>query len=131
VVTCVKMLLDDAARGLAQTDAQPQATRLTLPWGDQTIDYTPPWQRRTYGELFEQYVGAPMDDADAVRGAAEQHGLVAAGKHPDVLVHHLFEEKVEKHLIGPVFVHDYPASLCPLTKRKKGQPHIAERFELY
>jgi lysyl-tRNA synthetase class 2 len=30
-----------------------------------------------------------------------------------------------------VFVIDYPASICPLTKRKAGQPHVAERFELY
>ena len=35
------------------------------------------------------------------------------------------------HLTGPVFVHDYPAALCPLTKRKRGNPAIAERFELY
>ena len=48
-----------------------------------------------------------------------------------MLVHHLFEVKVEQHLQGPVFVHDYPASLCPLTKRKRGNAAIAERFELY
>jgi len=30
-----------------------------------------------------------------------------------------------------VFVYDYPASLCPLTKRKRENPAIAERFELY
>ena len=32
---------------------------------------------------------------------------------------------------GPVFVYDYPSSLCPLTKRKKSDPSIAERFELF
>jgi lysyl-tRNA synthetase class 2 len=26
---------------------------------------------------------------------------------------------------------DYPASICPLTKRKSDQPEIAERFELF
>ena len=26
----------------------------------------------------------------------------------------------KQHLVGPVFVYDYPASLCPLTKRKRG-----------
>jgi lysyl-tRNA synthetase, class II len=30
-----------------------------------------------------------------------------------------------------VFVIDYPAAICPLTKRKRDQPHVAERFELY
>ena len=31
----------------------------------------------------------------------------------------------------PVFLYDYPAALCPLTKRKRDEPAIAERFELY
>src|SRR5262249_554529 len=37
---------------------------------------------------------------------------------------------VEHKLAGPVFVTDYPASVCPLTKRKRDNPAIAERFEL-
>jgi lysyl-tRNA synthetase class 2 len=72
-----------------------------------------------------------MDDTPAVHKAAESMGYPTAGKHPDVVVHFLFEAKVEEHLEGMVFVYDYPASLCPLTKRKRGQPHLAERFELY
>ena len=43
----------------------------------------------------------------------------------------VFEEKVEDALKGPIFVLDYPASICPLTKRKRGRPEIAERFELF
>jgi lysyl-tRNA synthetase class 2 len=66
-----------------------------------------------------------------VRQTAEQTGFPAAGKHHDVLVHHLFEERVEDKLTGPVFVYDYPAALCPLTKRKRDNPAVAERFELY
>ena len=48
-----------------------------------------------------------------------------------MLVHELFEEVVEDKLQGPVFVYDYPAALCPLTKRKRDNPKVAERFELY
>ena len=57
-----------------------------------------------------------------------------AGKHPDVVVHHVFEHVVEPVLAAetqPVFVYDYPAALCPLTKRKADNPAVAERFELY
>jgi lysyl-tRNA synthetase class 2 len=70
-------------------------------------------------------------DTAAVLQKAEAIGFPTANKHPDVVVHHLFETFVEDKLVGPVFVYDYPASLCPLTKRKRGQPDIAERFELY
>jgi lysyl-tRNA synthetase, class II len=102
-----------------------------LPYGEHTIDFTPPWQRARYGDLFRQYVGVAMDDEEGVRRAADATGFPTAGKHPDVLVHHLFEEKVESHLSGPVFVYDYPACLCPLTKRRRDNPNLAERFELY
>jgi lysyl-tRNA synthetase class 2 len=102
-----------------------------LSYGDATVDFTPPWQRKTYAELFEQYVGVPVADTAAVLQKAEAIGFPTANKHPDVVVHHLFETFVEDKLTGPVFVYDYPASLCPLTKRKRGQPDIAERFELY
>ncbi len=102
-----------------------------IPYGDATIDFSPPWQRASYAELFAKHVGAAMSDTAGVCKAAEKTGFPTANKHHDVIVHHLFEELVEEHLVGPVFVYDYPASLCPLTKRKRGEPNIAERFELY
>ena len=104
---------------------------MQLPYGEHTIDFTPPWQRKSYAELFEQHVGVPMTDINGIRRVAEQGGFPTAGKDPAVLVHHLFEEHVEDKLLGPVFVYDYPAPLCPLTKRKRDNPAIAERFELY
>ncbi len=103
-----------------------------LPYGDAVVDYTPPWQRKSYGELFAQHVGVPLyGDDDALRRKAEAGGFPAAGKDLDVVRHHLFETHVEGNLAGPVFVYDYPAKLCPLTKRKRGNPDLAERFELY
>ncbi len=102
-----------------------------LPYGDKLIDFAPPWQRKKYADLFREHVGVAMGDEAGVRRAAESIGLNPAGKHHDVLVHHVFEEKVESKLTGPVFVHDYPAAMCPLTKRKRENPNIAERFELY
>ena len=52
-------------------------------------------------------------------------------KHPDVLLNDVFEATVEDRLEVPTFVYDYPASICPLTKRKTSDPSIAERFELF
>lgn len=105
--------------------------RLQRPFGDLTIDFTPPFQRRTYAELFQQCTGVDPNDATAVAGVAASLGIDSAGKHPDVVKNEVFEEKVEDSLTGPIFVIDYPASICPLTKRKTGQPEIAERFELF
>jgi lysyl-tRNA synthetase class 2 len=96
-----------------------------------TIDFTPPFRRASYAELFHQATGVdPADDASVIE-FAQQIGLEPKGKHPDVIRNEIFEEKVEDLLAGPIFVIDYPASICPLTKRKRGNPAIAERFELF
>jgi lysyl-tRNA synthetase class 2 len=111
------------------------------PWGDKVVNFSPPFQRAKYGDLFAEHVGVNMLDRAAVRAkAAEFHVPTAlkdekAGtsveKEHDVLVNDLFSEVVEPKLVGPVFVYDYPAEICPLTKRKRDEPNIAERFELY
>ena len=103
----------------------------TLPWADKTIDFTPPFQRRTYNELFKECTGLDATDAAGIKKYAEKIGLETAGKHPDVIKSEVFEEKVEDALVGPIFVTDYPAAICPLTKRKKSDPSVAERFELF
>ncbi len=103
----------------------------TRPWGESTVDFTPPWPRRTYAELFQQHAGVVMSDREAVRAKAESIGLETSGKDHDVIVSEVFEELVEDSLTGPVFVIDYPAAICPLTKRKADDPSVAERFELF
>jgi lysyl-tRNA synthetase, class II len=102
-----------------------------LPWGEKQIDFTPPFVRRTYNELFQEHTGVAPDDVAAVKAYAAGLGLETAGKHPDVVKNEVFEARVEDALVGPVFVLDYPASICPLTKRKRENPQVAERFELF
>jgi lysyl-tRNA synthetase class 2 len=102
-----------------------------LQWGDREVNLEPPFQRASYAELFERHVGIRMDQTDQLAATAQARGINPAGKHPDVLIHELFEACVEEALVGPIFVYDYPASLCPLTRRKRDNPALAERFELY
>lgn len=102
-----------------------------LQWGDKTIDFTPPFARKTYDELFAEHTGLQPDDAAGIAKLAEKLGFNTVGKHPDVVKSFVFEEKVEEALQQPTFVIDYPASLCPLTKRKTSNPAVAERFELF
>jgi lysyl-tRNA synthetase class 2 len=97
----------------------------------QTIDFTPPFKRATYAELFQQATGVDSTDDAKVIELAKSLRLDTDGKHTDVIRNEVFEEKVEDTLDGPIFVIDYPASICPLTKRKRDNPAIAERFELF
>lgn len=102
-----------------------------LPWGDDTIDFTPPFQRRSYDDLFAENTGIDPSNPDEIVKLGKELHLDVEGKHSDVIKNEIFEEKVEDALIGPIFVTDYPASICPLTKRKADNPNIAERFELF
>lgn len=102
-----------------------------LQWGDATIDFTPPFARKTYDELFLEHTGVDPHDSERVSKLAREIGFETAGKHPDVIKSEVFEEKVEDALVGPIFVYDYPSSICPLTKRKTGKPEVAERFEMF
>ncbi|ASV75845.1 Lysyl-tRNA synthetase (class II) [Thermogutta terrifontis] len=104
---------------------------LRLPWGEGVIDFTPPFQRKTYDELLAEHTGVNPSDPSSISQFAQSHGIEVRGKHPDVIKNEVFEEFVQPKLIGPIFVLDYPASICPLTKRKRGNPAIAERFELF
>jgi lysyl-tRNA synthetase class 2 len=105
--------------------------KLVRTWDGTEVDFTPPWPRKSYAELFHEHVGIEMHAFEAVREAAVARGISVLGKEDVVIVGELFETAVEPNLAGPVFVIDYPAPLCPLTKRKAGRPEIAERFELF
>lgn len=104
---------------------------LKIRWNGLDIDFTPPFARRTYAELFQEHAGVDPKDEAGVLQLAQSLGIDTQGVHLDVVRNKIFEVKVEDALIGPVFVYDYPASICPLTKRKVGEPEIAERFELF
>jgi lysyl-tRNA synthetase, class II len=104
---------------------------LKLPWGEAILDFTPPFARKTYDELFHEHTGIAPDDEMQIRQLAGEIGFETAGKHADVVKSFVFEERVEDKLKGPMFVLDYPASICPLTKRKRTNTSVAERFELF
>ncbi len=98
-------------------------------------------------ELLQEHAGVDPSDAEAVLAKAKSLGIYqelpkkAAGDasaeqvspdsevDPLVVVDKLFEKTVEPHLIQPTFVVDYPAPLCPLTKRHPDDPSLALRFE--
>jgi len=102
-----------------------------IQFGEFTIDFTRPWRRAKYADLLKEYGGCDIDDIEAVRAKARQLELDEADMDDVVVVNEVFETTVENNLVNPTFVIDYPAQLCPLTKRKKDDPKYAERFELF
>lgn len=97
-----------------------------------TINFTPPWRRLTMLDALKEYVGL---DADGMT-AEELAGELARRDIPYELplswglaVAELFAATCEQHLIQPTFVLDHPIDISPLTKSKRGNVRLVERFE--
>lgn len=120
----------DLTEKVFQTVATEVCGSMKLPYGEIEIDYGN-FRRAKYLELFEEHNGFAHSDHDKLVDKARKLHIDPAGKDHDLLLNEVWEETVEQHLVQPTFVIDYPASLCPLTKRKPSEPEIAERFELF
>ena len=106
--------------------------RYRAPWGEATIDFTPPWPRKTYAELLPEYAGVDADRSGRRRAPGPNRWASRPpGRTRTSSSASSSRSVVEDALDGPIFVIDYPASICPLTKRKASNPAVAERFELF
>jgi len=124
----------DITEELIATSAEAVAGGVKLPYGDVRIDYARPWRREKYEDLLARHAGVSMRDAGAVRAKARGLGIEESNKDDAVVVNEVFAETVEPELAKldvPVFVIDYPAAICPLTRRKSDDETIALRFELF
>ncbi|MFQ5694996.1 MAG: lysine--tRNA ligase, partial [Terriglobia bacterium] len=122
----------------------------TLTYQGKMVDFTR-WQRLTMREAICRYwlAGAapqPADLADDVkaRALAQQHDHWVE-KHPDkarlaavpadtsaaLSTQHLFEAVVERRLVEPTFVYDFPTEVSPLSKQRPDDPALVERFEVF
>ncbi|MBU0616516.1 MAG: lysine--tRNA ligase, partial [Planctomycetes bacterium] len=109
------------------------------------INFTQPWPRLKYADLFREHVGLDINDIPAIRQRARdlksqisnlraESGLNLRAESElddEVVIHTLFDHYVEEKLVNPTFVLDWPAALCPLTKRHPDDPNLALRFELF
>jgi len=120
----------DLTEKIFQHVAQTVCGSVKLPYGDIEIDFGN-FRRAKYLELFTEHNGFDPADHDKLVEKASALHIDPTGKDHDLLLNEVWEETVEEHLVQPTFVIDYPASLCPLTKRKPDEPEIAERFELF
>jgi lysyl-tRNA synthetase class 2 len=121
----------DLTEELVLTCAEENGLGTAVAFGEHQIELTRPWRRATFAELLAEYSGCEIEDLHALRAKARELEIEEADMDDDVVVNEVFEATVEHQLVNPTFVKDYPAALCPLTRRKVGQPHIAERFELF
>ena len=114
--------------------AQALRGSLVLTWGEHAIDLTPPWRRLAFFDGLSQALGlgvTPETEVGTLARAAAARGVVHGGGAPWKLWKDVFETLVEPTLIQPTFVVDFPTELSPLAKRKRENPLLVDRFELF
>jgi lysyl-tRNA synthetase class 2 len=108
---------------------------LHITWQGHAVDLTPPWKRITMRDAIREASGIDYMDypeAKALEAAIRQAGIeVAPGQPWGKLIEHLLGETVEKSLIQPTFIMDYPRDISPFAKQVEYDDLHVERWELY
>ena len=85
-------------------------------WQNRKINLTAPWERITVAEAFSKYAQVSLQEA------------LHQDKFDEILTQYI-EPSLGNY--RPTFLYDYPAKLAALSKIKKSDQTVAERFELY
>ena len=128
IMDLTESLLYDTAVHMLGTDK--------IPYGDKIIEFAKPWARITMHDAIQKRLGldiAKLKTVEDARDAATQLGVrdVEECNRLGLIVFEIFDQKVQPFLINPTFVIDHPIEISPLAKRKRGNPELVERFELF
>lgn len=98
------------------------------------IDLGGQWPSRPMNELVSEVVGEKVSvdtPAERLRELCQANQIpVQDGWGSGRLLFELYDELVEKTLLQPTFVVDYPVEVSPLAKKRPDDPRLTERFEL-
>lgn len=129
-------LIHELAQSTQKLSREPQASAnaLSLPFGDRMIDYSRPFAKVTYGELFANALGFSMFDRDQVRAKAKLDHIENADKLDHWLLASALFDRHAEHTIDPskpTFVTDFPSAISPLTRPHENNPELSYRWELF
>jgi lysyl-tRNA synthetase class 2 len=106
-----------------------------LRWQDTVCDPTATPLRLTVAEAFARHAGVDLFATlgDAARLAQASGVAMHDGDSWDDMFFRVMLEKIEPYLgVGrPTILCEYPIGMAALARAKPGNPHVAERFELY
>jgi lysyl-tRNA synthetase class 2 len=102
-----------------------------IEWNGHQINYAEPFRRVTYAELFEQKNSFSIKDTAKVRSLAGKLNINEEKMDDWLVINEVFEATVEDDLIQPTFVLDYPSAISPLTRPRRDDPELCERWDLF
>ncbi|MDP9101676.1 MAG: lysine--tRNA ligase [Actinomycetota bacterium] len=98
------------------------------------VDLEQPWRTATIHGLVAEAVGEAVDPGtslEVLAALAARHDVaLQPGWDAGEVVLELYEKLVERTLLAPTFVRDYPVSARPLARNHRDDPRLAEAWDL-
>ena len=100
------------------------------------IDLGGKWKRITMIDSIKEACGVDFNtintDEEAIALAKERNIEIPVGKETrGHIISLFFDEYVEKTIVQPTFIYDYPVEISPLAKKSPKDPRLTERFEIF
>ena len=106
---------------------------LKIEYEGKKIDFTPPWQRIDFFDLFQKETGINLEEIskEGLEKEAKKLGIkLEKGFQKPQIADKIFKKKCQTSFWNPTFVLHYPEGAFPLAKSFKKNPKKLECFQL-
>jgi lysyl-tRNA synthetase class 2 len=104
-----------------------------VPYGKLLFDFGKPFRKLSMKDAILNFLPeVNIEDFNQARKFATSIGIRTEKEWGlGRLIFEIFEEVVEKKLLEPTFITEYPTEVSPLARRNSHNPEITDRFELF
>jgi lysyl-tRNA synthetase class 2 len=98
------------------------------------LNFTKPFRRLSMLDAIKEYAGFEVEgksESELREFCKSKRIEIDESMGTGKLIDTIFGELVEKHLVQPTYIMDYPIEMTPLAKKHRTKPGMVERFELY
>ena len=98
----------------------------------ETIDFAAPWKRIPLFDAINTHTGFDLyqkDDEELINIANKLNIELEEAPTKGKIIDSIFGQFVERKLIQPTFITDYPIEVSPLAKKHRSKNGLVERFE--
>ncbi len=126
MMALTERLVCDALEGACGT--------LRIPYGDRTLDFTPPWRRLSMLDAVSEKLGESvhtLDEAVLSRHCERLSLHPRRGTGAGGMLDELCSTLVQPELRNATFLVDFPVETSPLARVSRANPRVVERFEVF
>jgi lysyl-tRNA synthetase class 2 len=102
-----------------------------LEFDGKRAEFKRPWKRLPFFKALEEFVGRDLRHMSKkeLLDLANELDISLANAPRGKIWDTFFDKFAQPNIIEPTFVIDYPKEISPLTKQKRDDPDLVERFE--